>query len=184
MPRELKTFVVEEEVQPIELANPRENGDGKPKKYEIRELGGRSREKYMKAASDRVKTLKNGTRVIKSFVGMYSELLNLCMYDVNGDKPKQVSKDFIDSLPGGLQQELFDIAQDISKVAKVAEDSRDVELEMVDKLEDTFEKFVEIDPEDHPNERELLIQDFGEILEGLRELMLGEESPEVLAKND
>lgn len=86
--------------------------DGTEKRYQLRELNGRERNKYLNQMSGRVKMGPTGKVVgIKSFDGFQSDLLVRCLFDENNEK---VTADFVEDLPASAQAELFEKAQELS----------------------------------------------------------------------
>ena len=90
-----------------------EQQDGSVKTYEIKELNGRELEDYLNSTRNNVILTNGKVTGMKTFDGMYTNLLMRCTYLLNGDA---VLKPDLDLWPSSLQKDLFDIAQRLSKL--------------------------------------------------------------------
>lgn len=86
--------------------------DGIEKNYELRELSGADRDRYLTDMSKRMSYGKDGkAQGISNFDGLQARLVSMSLYDSEG---KQVPFDQIQSFPAKVLSALFDAAQELS----------------------------------------------------------------------
>jgi len=111
----MATFTLKLQEEPITI----EKADGSEVTYFVRELNGRELESYLNDSRKNI-IMSNGEVVgMKSFDGMYTNLLARCTYD---EESHLVLKPDMDLWPASFQKEIFNIAQRISKLGKDKED--------------------------------------------------------------
>jgi len=89
-----------------------ETVDGGEHKYVLREMVGRDRDMYLTKMGDRMKFSPSGKVIgIKTFDGLQSSLLSLCLYD---DADALVSAKDIQAFPTKTLAALFKVAQEIN----------------------------------------------------------------------
>lgn len=81
------------------------------KKYFLRELDGKDRDKYLTQSSKNIIIDKNGKGRLSTFDGMMSRLLCLSLFNEDGEA---VSEEEIQSFPSSVSSALFEKAQEIS----------------------------------------------------------------------
>jgi len=97
---------------PIEI----EGLDGVVKNYVLRELDGLQRDTYLDGIGSQMKFNAAGkTAGLKSYKDLQASLLALCVYD---DEDKLVPLKDIQTWPAGLQGDLFEIANKMSRLDK------------------------------------------------------------------
>ena len=86
--------------------------DGVDKKFTLKELSGRDRNKYLNKMTNRVKIDGKGKALgIKTFDGFQSDLLQVSLFDESGEA---VTVDEIEEMPSSTQLKLFEAAQKLS----------------------------------------------------------------------
>lgn len=98
--------------------------DDKP--YQLRELTGQTRDTYLDKNAGRLKM--DGGKVVglKTYDGIQSDLLSLCLHDPTG---KLVPKEEIQRWPASVVTALFDEARRISKLAADEEKKKETKEE-------------------------------------------------------
>lgn len=92
-----------------------DTGDGE-REWTLKELTGEQRNVFLDEMKDRTIIGADGKPSgFKSFEGLQSGLLALCLYDENG---KLIKKDVLEKMPSSAQQALFDSAQKLSGMDK------------------------------------------------------------------
>ena len=94
------------------------NVAGQEETFILREMSGDDLEGYLESNRDRmdVEVDENGkvrVKSIKSYKGMYSSLLSVCLFKADGTK---VTIQEIGKFPHKVQNELFEIAQKLNKL--------------------------------------------------------------------
>ncbi len=112
----MKSFTTKLKTEQIQV-------DDKP--FTIRELTGRQRDIYLDGMRDKMSfTAEGKLQTVKSFEGLQADLLCLCLYDENGNA---VSKEIINNYPATVQTEMFEMAQEVSKLTlKAATEAKNV----------------------------------------------------------
>lgn len=153
-------------------------------KYEIRDLSGANREKYLKEIAQRY-TMRNGKPVrLKDPEGMMADLLCKSMYrmpDNEGEEERQVTKEFLQSIPGTKVEQLFKIAAEMSGLN--ADLANEEARQILAKMEGWDEKFQTAVERDDTEEIEGLKKDYEDFISGLREILTPSDAPEEVAKN-
>jgi len=86
----------------------------------LRELTGKDRDKYLSSLSGRMRFDASGQPIgLKSFDGLQSGLLSLCLYDDQGNRIKRSS---IEEWPASTQTRIFEKAQEINALNQEAVD--------------------------------------------------------------
>ena len=99
-----------------------ENKEGEEKRYTLKELTGKERNKYLNKMSNRVKIGQDGKAMgIKNFDGFQSDLLKLSLFDESGE---HVSEEDIEEFPSSTQQKLFEKAQKLSGLDTTTENEK------------------------------------------------------------
>ena len=89
-----------------------EGEDGKDKVYFLKELTGKGRDEYLSHLSKKMRFNNEGKPSgLKSFDGLQTKLLTICLYDEDG---KLAKADTIGAWPSVVVDNLFKKAQDIS----------------------------------------------------------------------
>lgn len=109
-------FELKRKELPVELVDT----DGTSKMYTLRELSGDERVGYQNRMSKNVKTDAAGKSTVKSFDGVESELIFLCLYDSAGIR---VPVNIISQFPSSVQLALFEAAAELSGLGPKAEDN-------------------------------------------------------------
>ena len=100
------------ELAEVEVVLEPKDEDGEEKKFILRELIGKQRNKYMNKMTDRIRISPQGKVLgMKNFDGMQADLLSKCLYN---DQDELVSVEEIEELPASTQQALFQKAQELS----------------------------------------------------------------------
>lgn len=95
--------------------------DGQVRTYTVRELAGTQRDEYMESRKENFNHDKDGNVTgIKTMKGMIANLLKHCVYDDTG---KVVSAEEIERWPISTQQELFQMALEVSNVMPKKEEA-------------------------------------------------------------
>ena len=95
------------------------SGDGSVAEYAIREMNGRDMTEYLNSTRTKVLMTDGKVTGMKTFDGMYSNLLARSMWNADGERVLQPD---IDLWPSSTQKGLFDIAQKINKLGVNDED--------------------------------------------------------------
>lgn len=82
--------------------------------YEIRELTGKERDKYLNTLSKRSRTLPDGTTKINNFDNLQADLLTRTMFARVDGEFKAVDVNDLQAWPARVQGELFKLAQSLS----------------------------------------------------------------------
>ena len=97
-----------------------ETEEGEERKFVLKELIGKQRNKYMNKMTDRIRISPQGKVLgMKNFDGMQADLLSKCLYNAEGEL---VTVDEIEELPASTQQALFQKAQDLSGLNQTEDD--------------------------------------------------------------
>ena len=116
-------FSLEREEQPITLTSK----EGGSRRLVIREMDGKDRDSYFTKIGNKMNLSPSGKVLgIKSFDGLQSGLLSLCLFD---ETNKLVPVQEIQAYPAKVQGELFKIAQRINGLDQKAEDESKNESE-------------------------------------------------------
>lgn len=125
-----------------------EDADGGKKDYEIREVKSAVRERYMDNLSKRLQLDTKGNIIgLKKYEGMQSDLLTICMHDMEGDG-KKVLKEQLDGWPGTVVEKLFRAAQVINLLRKPDERNRIISEQIIQFLEKRAEDDPDLTAED------------------------------------
>ena len=99
--------------------------DGESLVYEIRELTGKERDKYLNTLSKRSRTLPDGTTKINNFDNLQADLLTRTMFAKTDGKYEAVKVDDLQAWPARVQGELFKLAQSLSGLDTKKDDEDD-----------------------------------------------------------
>lgn len=103
-------------------------------KYELRELIGKERDKYLGGLSRRLKTLPNGEQTVKNFDGLQAALIAESLTKVEGNERHAVTVEEIQGWPARVQNALHDTARQLSALGDDGEetDNNDDDEEDID----------------------------------------------------
>ena len=116
--REVKTFSLARKTQPVNIEM-----DGETVEWKIRELTGAERDEYLMTMRKRFNKDADGQPTsMREFKDAQTTLLHLTMVNENGDT---FTMDDIRNWPASLQNYLFGVSQELSKLDNADEDEGD-----------------------------------------------------------
>jgi len=90
------------------------------REYVIREMTGKARDAYLTHQAKNMSIEGDGVKKIRSFNGMFSQLLSRCIYD--GETNELVPEKEILDWPAATIEALFDIANNLSSLTEESQE--------------------------------------------------------------